>query len=209
MENESISIADMLRSDIAAGRLGSDAPIRQDAIAARLKVSRTPIRQALRQLAGEGFVTYDPNRGARVATVSSAAVRDLFDMRLALEPLALEAALPYHDKLVWARAEMALDRADVAGVDAVSLGQENSRFHGDLYEPSGRSLLLETVGRLTDRGIRAEIVALSVKSRVRQSALEHRDLLRACIARDEPGALRILRGHLEAARDDTLAAMEE
>ena len=209
MIKESNIIADALRSDIASGELEPGAPIRQDTVAERFQVSRTPVRQVLHQLAGEGFVTYDPNKGARVATISRAAVRDLFDMRLALEPLALESALPHHDKVVWALAEIALDRADASGSDAVALGRENSHFHMALYAPSGRSLLLETIARLADRGIRGEIVALSIKNRISQSAAEHRELLRACSTREHKTALYLLAGHLESARDDALVAIND
>lgn len=207
MSNPSNIVADALRADILDGRILPDAPIRQDALAERLSVSRTPVRQALHLLAGEGFVTYNPNRGARVAAFSAAQVRDLFDMRLALEPMALAAALPHHDKIVWAEAEMALDRADAPKRDATVLGRENTRFHSALYAPSARALLIETITRLTDRGVRAEIVALSIEGRVETSAAEHRALLAACVARDEAAAVRLLREHLTAARDDTLAAL--
>lgn len=207
MKNSSNTVIDHLRAQILDGAITPDQPIRQNLIAEELAVSRTPVRQALHQLAGEGLVTYDANRGARAAPILAGDVRDLFDMRLALEPIALAAAFQNHDKLVWAEAEMALDRAKQT-TDALLLGRENAAFHTALYAPCARNLLLTTISGLTKRGVRAEIIAFSINSRTDQSDAEHHALLAACRAGKLDDAQNILTAHLIAARDDTLTVLK-
>ncbi|MFT7594021.1 MAG: DNA-binding GntR family transcriptional regulator [Paracoccaceae bacterium] len=207
MKNSSEIVIDHLRVQILDGAISPDQPIRQDLIAAELAVSRTPVRQALHQLAGEGLVTYDANRGARAAPILAGDIRDLFDMRLALEPIALAAAFKNHDKRVWAEAEMALDRAEQTN-NSLALGQENAAFHMVLYAPCDRDLLLNTISGLTKRGVRAEIVALSIDTRTDQSDAEHHALLSACRTGNLEVAQDILTAHLVSARDDTLAVLD-
>lgn len=203
MNYESNNTLERIRAEIIYGVLATDAPLRQDQIAKRLCVSRTPVRQALERLAGEGLVDYDRNRGARVAPIRADDVRDLFDIRVALEPIALAEAMPLHDKLVWAEAEIALDRADETK-QASELSRANSEFHAAIYSPCRRTLLLDTIRRLTSRGIRAEIAALSMQTRIAKSAEEHRKLLDACRDGDPRRACKVLERHLIAARNDTL-----
>jgi DNA-binding GntR family transcriptional regulator len=207
MKNSSNTVVDHLRAQILDGAISPDQPIRQNLIAEELAVSRTPVRQALHQLAGEGLVTYDANRGARAAPILAADVRDLFDMRLALEQIALAAAFHSHDKRVWAEAEMALDRAEQT-TDALLLGQENAAFHMALYAPCERDLLLNTISGLTKRGVRSEIIALSIGTRSDQSDAEHHALLAACRTGKLENAQDILTAHLVSARDDTLAVLK-
>ena len=180
MKNSSNTVVDHLRTQILDGAISPDQPIRQDLIAEELAVSRTPVRQALHQLAGEGHVTYDANRGARAAPILATDVRDLFDMRLALEQIALAAAFQSHDK----------------------------RVHMALYAPCERDLLLNTISGLTKRGVRSEIIALSVGTRSDQSDAEHHALLAACRTGKLENAQNILTAHLVSARDDTLAVLK-
>jgi DNA-binding GntR family transcriptional regulator len=76
----------VLRRRILDGDLGRGTRLRQEALAEELGVSRTPLREALRRLAAEGFVTFHPNRGAEVADMSADDVRAAYEARLVLEP---------------------------------------------------------------------------------------------------------------------------
>ncbi|MEZ4730734.1 MAG: GntR family transcriptional regulator [Caldilineaceae bacterium] len=83
------TIAAALRTDILQGSYKSNAPLRQDEIAARFGVSKIPVREALQQLKAEGLVTFFPNRGAVVSTLSSAEVDEIYAMRIALRNIGL------------------------------------------------------------------------------------------------------------------------
>jgi DNA-binding GntR family transcriptional regulator len=96
-------------------------PLRQDAIAEELAVSRIPVREALRQLEAEGLVTVQPHRGATVSSLSPAEIDELFDLRASIEPNLLRLAVPRlgsdeyeRAEAVLAASESALDKGDVS-----------------------------------------------------------------------------------------------
>jgi DNA-binding GntR family transcriptional regulator len=82
-------VARWLRDEIYAGRLAAGQPVRQEAVAEALGVSRIPVREALRQLESEGLVVLRPHSGARVAALDFAECTEIYKMRERLEPLAL------------------------------------------------------------------------------------------------------------------------
>ena len=89
-------VAELVRQRILTGQLKGGQPIRQEHLAAELGVSRIPLREALKQLAAEGFVAITSHKGAVVAELSIAEVEELFDIRLRLD-LAAAARDPGHD----------------------------------------------------------------------------------------------------------------
>jgi DNA-binding GntR family transcriptional regulator len=80
-------IADRLRRDIVAGTIGLGDRLKLEALAQRYSTGHMPVREALRQLAGEGLVEIAPNRGARVREVDLEFVHNLFDLRIVIEAL--------------------------------------------------------------------------------------------------------------------------
>src|SRR6476661_4206337 len=76
---------DALRERILRGHYPEGEPLRQDAIAEELGVSRIPVREALRQLEAEGLVTFSPHRGAVVSSLSLAEIDELFELRADIE----------------------------------------------------------------------------------------------------------------------------
>jgi DNA-binding GntR family transcriptional regulator len=82
----------MLRREIEHGELAPGTPLSELSLVERTGASRTPVREALRRLAGEGLVDLVPRQGARVSRVSLQSVRDLFDFRALVEPAAVRQA---------------------------------------------------------------------------------------------------------------------
>src|SRR3546814_12459130 len=81
-------VFDIVREQIVVGELATDMPIRQDALAAELGVSKIPVREALARLEQEGLLISHPNRGYLVRPMSAAAADEIFALRLAIEPAA-------------------------------------------------------------------------------------------------------------------------
>lgn len=190
--------ADKIRTMILNGAFRPGEPLRQEALSEQLNVSRTPLRHALQSLADEGLVEAIGFKGARVAEPEPGMVRDLFEMRLLLESLALRSAFGHHTKLDFARAEMVLDAAS-AEHEPSKLSALNWEFHQALYRPSNRPTLMRTIEQLNRASALAEIIASSILARPAKSAVEHQELLQACRNGDEAGAIAILSGHLQLA----------
>ncbi|MBB4005526.1 GntR family transcriptional regulator [Aurantimonas endophytica] len=200
-ETQAQSTADKIRTLILNGTFRPGQPLRQEALSEQLSVSRTPLRHALQALAEDGLVETIGYKGARVAKLERGMVDDLFDMRLLLEPLALQSAFGHHTKLDFAEAEMALDAAEVEQ-EPSSLSELNWDFHHALYSPSKRSTLLRTIEQLNKASALAEVIASSIVARPEKSAAEHRKLLQACRDGDEAGAIARLGEHLRLAHHD-------
>lgn len=141
-----------LRRLILDGQLPPGTPIRQDAIANSLGVSRVPVREALKILEGEGQVTYRPHRGYLVTELSLRDVQEIYHLRDLLESEALRAGVP---KLTEADLQTLRDcleqmeSARGAGVTAV-ISEANSTFHMTLLNASGMPHFLKHIRLLRD-----------------------------------------------------------
>ena len=98
-------VAELIRQRILSGQLKGGQPIRQEHLATELGVSRIPLREALKQLAAEGFVTIASHKGAVVAEFSVEEVEELFGIRLRLETWLMELAISGDDRRDWAELE--------------------------------------------------------------------------------------------------------
>jgi DNA-binding GntR family transcriptional regulator len=87
-------IARLLEDEIVSGVIGPGTVLRQEQLSERFDVSRTPVREALRRLAALGLVSFEPNRGVRVRSISPSELREAFLVRAELEALATEVATP-------------------------------------------------------------------------------------------------------------------
>src|SRR5689334_15832455 len=88
-------VSDMLRTAILTGVLKDGEPLRQDELAAALGVSRMPVREALRRLEAEGFVDFQPHKGAVVAELSAEEAEEIYEIRLTLECRRLRESIPH------------------------------------------------------------------------------------------------------------------
>jgi DNA-binding GntR family transcriptional regulator len=140
-------VAEGLRRGILDGTLESGQPLRQEQIAKDFEVSTVPVREALRQLAGEGLVTLLPNRGARVSKVSYEEAKEITEIRIALESLALRLSVPNITGNDLRQAEDVLDLWD-AEEDPATFAALNWRFHTVLYEPARQPRLINMIRSL-------------------------------------------------------------
>ncbi len=138
-------VAELVRQRILTGQLKGGQPIRQEHLAAELGVSRIPLREALKQLAAEGFVTIASHKGAVVAELSIAEVEELFDIRLRLETWLLQLAISAMTERDLARAREEHGGAAQAG-RAAALGRRQlalSRDHVPARRPADHAQAAE------------------------------------------------------------------
>jgi DNA-binding GntR family transcriptional regulator len=184
-----------LRDRIVGGALPPGAPLRQERLAAEFGASAIPVREALRRLERTGLVAFRPRRGAVVAEVSAAEAREVAEMRAALEPLALAAALPRFTAEYLERARDAIDAADESD-DVLAWLASNRAFHLALYRPCGRPRLLGAIEDLWLAGDRHLVLVWRRLSYQEKSQTEHRQLLQRCVDGDGRGAMKLLRAHI-------------
>ncbi len=191
---QALEILEVLREDIVSGRLAAGSLLRQQQLAERFRVSRMPIREALFRLEAEGFIAFTPNKGATVAPVSAEDLREIYEMRIAAETLALSTALP---ELTNSQIERAAElQAQTEAAPVADFGALNAAFHTTLYAPCARPRLLahvDNLGKAADRYLR---VTIGVLDYAEKSHREHRELLEACRRRDETAATDCLARHI-------------
>jgi DNA-binding GntR family transcriptional regulator len=168
-----------LREAIVTGDLAEGTPIRQDDVARMFNVSKIPVREALKQLAAEGFVTFHRNRGAMVASLSEPEIVQVFEIRALLEAQAIRFAVPLMTAEDLALAEQA-EAAFAHETDVSQWAARNWAFHSSLYTPAARDLLLNMILSVNDRVARFLRVQLTVSGGHDLAAREHRRILDAC-----------------------------
>jgi DNA-binding GntR family transcriptional regulator len=189
-----------LREAIVTGVLPEGTELQQTDLAASLQLSRTPVREALRLLEAEGWIEFSPHRGAVVATLSTDDIVQVFEIRFALEALALRKSIPALDTASLDRAATLLDEMDVER-DIGRWVDLNRRFHLTTYSGAGTRLLAEIQHQYdaVDRYLRVELAELHNAD---ESQEEHRAILAACRAGDGARAVVLLEPHvLEAGID--------
>ena len=165
-------------------------------------VSRNPVREAIRVLEAEGFLTAQPRRGAVVASMSAGDLEDLFDVRGALEVLAARLAAERIDPSGAAVLDRLLAKARTTRRVA-DLAALNTQFHDTISTLSGNTLLTGMMEPL--HGRLQWVYRQSVEVRAAPSWAEHRELAIAIRAGDAEAAAAAARAHVVAARQSALA----
>ncbi len=189
---------DALRDRILHGIYPEGEPLRQDAIADELGVSRIPVREALRQLEAEGLVTFNPHRGAVVSSLSLPEITELFELRALIEVELLRLAVPNASADDVARGRQLLDAYDTALLsgDVASWGAMNWQFHSTLYAPADRAFTLGVAQRLHQQCDRYLRMQLALTRGATRATTEHRAILAAVRKRDAERACALLRDHV-------------
>jgi DNA-binding GntR family transcriptional regulator len=174
-------VHDHLRQQILTNALPPGTVLQELALAQSLGVSRGPIREALGRLAAEGLVVVRPRRGAIVASLSKDEFLDAYQVREALETLAIRLAIP---KLSHAQRrhleELVAHMAECAeGDDIDGFFTANAAFHLAIVEASGNARLQDTYRQLVEQMGRYRLRSLQLRGNLKESIAEHRRILRA------------------------------
>lgn len=191
-------VADFLREGIISGRYQRGARLKQQEIADLLKTSITPVREALKLLAAEGYVTGDSYKGAVVAPFDINASAEVLNLRILLETQMVRGAVEQATAADIAELKVLAGefaRAFAAG-DNETARAANYRFHHRMFEVAGMPQTLHFVQILWARYPFDLINRL--KGRVSRAAEEHDEMLAAIIAGDTAAAMLATRRHIEA-----------
>lgn len=198
-----------IREGIIHGTHRPGSRLRERELSDELRMSRIPVREALRQLELEGFVVASPNRGAVVGQLTLKDVAELFDVRLSLEVLAARQAA---QAVADGRADDALRRVVAEAYratlaeDVDAIRQANTQFHAQTIAMTGNALLIATMAPLLGR-IRW-LFALTADRDPRVEYAEHVALCDAIYRANPDLAGALAFAHIEHGREPSLAGLE-
>jgi DNA-binding GntR family transcriptional regulator len=179
-------IASSLRESIINGELPPGQKLTEPELAERLGISRTPIREAFRQLESEGFLTVIPRRGAVVATITAKEIQDFYDLKSLLEGYAARVAVEKItdedvEKLIRINEQLA-DLAEKEHVEAFF--KKNEEFHNCFLKLCGNEKLIEVRDNMVKRFLGYRMATLSLPGRLMDSVKQHSSIIRAFKRRD-------------------------
>lgn len=203
-------VYDALRRAIVQGELSPGNRMVETELAARLGISRTPIREALRKLEAEGFLSKGSGSSLVVSEMSLEEVEETFRIRAVLEGFAARLAAERATPGGIAKLEEILKRTEalVDGQAPERLLNWNTRFHDGLNALSGSAQLQQLLQAIHDKIVRYRRITLEVGPARKQWLQEHWAILRAIRDRDPERAERLMAQHVHRKKETILAHLK-
>lgn len=203
-ENKSLTaiIFERVREDILSGKFLTGEKIVEAKLAEELGVSRTPVREALKQLELDGLVENLPNRGVIVKGITDQDIGDIYTIRLAIEAIAAEWSVHRMEKTELDQLKEIYDLMEfyAAKQDVDKFFELNTIFHETIYRAT-KSRYLEHLLRDFQLFIKStRNASLRVEGRMNKALSEHKDILDAFISRDEKKAIESITQHIANSR---------
>lgn len=191
-------VAESIRKAVLAGQLPPGTPLVERDIAARMGVSKTPVREALISLSRTGLVAINRHRGISVATISEDDIRSIYRVRVLLEPDAVASGVPFFVESAVVKAKALLDQADDASSrkDWVSLSLTNRRFHRLVYSRCPNQLQVSILDNLQDRVALMGVENWREEPTWRTENVEHAEILEAISQGDAALAAELTERHI-------------
>lgn len=188
-----------LRQAILKGDMVPGERLMEIQLAKKLGVSRTPIREAIRKLELEGLVTMVPRKGAEVAGITEKNLRDVLEVRRALEELAIELACErIHEDMVTELVAAERDFKDAtAGSDAIKIARMDEKFHDIIFQATENDKLVQMLNNLREQMYRYRLEYIK-DEKTRQILLaEHEEIINAIQSRQVSQAKSAIRSHID------------
>ncbi|WP_305985807.1 GntR family transcriptional regulator [Roseibium sp. MMSF_3544] len=204
-------VLENLRDRIVSGRLAMGQSLSERSISDELQVSKTPVREALAQLREEGLVQIEPQKGAKVFTLTEDEVEQICDFRMTIEFAAFELAMARsHEGLLTDMSDIvaSMTKAMDAGEIQTYLDLDTA-FHRLAFKHCGNEYLSASYERYEGKiaALRTHMAALPLHTKL--SYEEHFELKDACNGNDLPELRSILERHIARTRDSYVQATSE
>lgn len=200
-------VIDELREAIVRGHFKPGEKLDQSEIAELFKVSRIPVRQALRTLTAEGLVKIYPHRGAVVAELSRDELEEIYFLRGVLEGVAARLAAPKMDEERIAKLQAILEKMDQT-TDLDEWLDLNREFHHTIYQVINRPRFLAMIESLRNTAAPYTRDYIASPEYLEATRLGHRQILEACINRDGVLAQEETQKHLMVKCEDVLVNVD-
>lgn len=192
-----------LRDLIVTGEFVPGEQLREEHLASRLEMSRTPVREAMQRLEVEGVIERRDNRRSYLAVVDTRTMDELFAVRASLESIAAGLAARRSDESLIGQLECIATEMDeaLAGPDVAyeRLTARNEAFHTTLLDASGNQILAATARGLMRRPLVTQTFRRYTREQLERSQAHHRELIAACRVNDAAWAESVMRSHVLAA----------
>lgn len=188
-----------LRRAILKGELKPGERLMEIQLASQLGVSRTPVREAIRKLELEGLVLMIPRKGAEVAEITEKNLRDVLEVRCALEELAVQLACDRMDAEGLEKLREAADKFVEAQVntDITKVAQADVDFHDVIYMATQNDKLIQMLNNLREQMYRYRIEYLKQRESYPRLIGEHQEIIAAIEKRDKSLATKITSQHID------------
>ena len=201
--NEYLPLRDVvfntLRQAILRGELKPGERLMEIQLANKLGVSRTPIREAIRKLELEGLVLMIPRKGAEVAEITEKNLRDVLEVRCALEELAVQLACDRIDKQGIHKLQLAAKNfaSVLDSEDITKIAEADVAFHDIIYMATENQRLIQLLNNLREQMYRYRIEYLKKKEYYPRLLAEHQDIIQAIANREHERATKITSQHID------------
>ena len=212
--NEYLPLRDVvfntLRHAILKGELEPGERLMEIALAQKLGVSRTPIREAIRKLELEGLVVMVPRKGAEVADITEKDLRDVLEVRTALEELSIELAMKNmnDDDYKQLREANELFAKDSEGDDLIKIAEADVAFHEIIYMATGNKRLIQMINNLREQMYRYRLEYIKDKSTHARLVEEHNKIIDAMKKNDVTAAKAAIKLHVENQEENILKSIK-
>lgn len=196
-------VFEQLENDILGGKYKQGDCLNELKLSEEMGVSRTPIREAFRQLELEGLIVYTPNRGVVVRGFSLEDIKDIYQIRLMIEGMTARRAAENitEESLKEMEETLELERFYTGKRDVQQLSSLDSRFHEAIYNASGSRLLIKTLKAFHHYVKHVRNISLSDPERAQKTFLEHQGIYEAIKDRDREMAEILTEQHIRNATD--------
>ncbi len=187
-----------LRQEILTGKLKPGERLMEIQLANKLGVSRTPIREAIRKLELDGLVIMIPRRGAEVAQITLKDLKDVMEVRCALDVLAIELACERMERDERSKLYQACEnfREAVKTKDTRKLAEADVAFHDAIVLSTGNTRLIQLVSNLSEQMYRYRFEYLKDATSHEMLQQEHMEMYQSILKKDKAAAASVVRKHI-------------
>ncbi|MDC7286576.1 GntR family transcriptional regulator [Blautia schinkii] len=203
-------VYELMKQGICDGDYKPGQWLQEKEIAEQFSISRSPVREALRQLAADGLVVDVPNKGAFVREFTAQDMEEIFDLRVMMENYAIEKTAQNLDEDAKTRLNNCLEELerDYDKNDLKRYIEDDRRLHDLFVELSHNSLLAITYERISTMIQQFRVYSLSSQDRFDGSVTEHREIIHCLINREISKAQQINSRHLQLAKERIIIYLE-
>ena len=188
-----------IRDDILKGKYEENDELREATLGKELGVSRTPVREALRQLELEGLVTMIPRRGAEVAQITEKSMNDVLEVRRAMDALCVELACDRITPEELQDLKKACDtfEAAVKTDDIKQIAQADVALHDIIVQATGNQRLIQLVNNLSEQMYRYRFEYIKDFSQHERLVEEHKVIYESIVKKDKETASNMAKVHID------------